>query len=267
MEEIVTIDWNDSKFEKDEIYEHINAPQWLDFSNAANSLRRLHDDDVDDDDAWFCRPDCNHPKTADDIFVKIVPNHFKDQISDNVSQIPSLDDRNRSPFSKTKAKKTRNPLRKVTRITENVQDSENQNPNFLTQTDYLKSSIHRKKTDDSSTLKEETPRRLKSTFSARNLFAGKNILNQITDFCSELKKLATRKKEKIYEHHEKTTAQMKLEMGVLQEIEIQKKPLLEARKAKNEVMDKKPEAMAKKNLDIKNRSTTHPRIWEIGNTK
>lgn len=35
--------------------------------------------------------------------------------------------------------------------------------------------------------------RLKSTFSARNLFSGKDILSQISEFCHELKKLATGK--------------------------------------------------------------------------
>lgn len=34
------------------------------------------------------------------------------------------------------------------------------------------------------------PPRLRSTFSARNLKGGREILNQITEFCSELKKLA-----------------------------------------------------------------------------
>lgn len=43
--------------------------------------------------------------------------------------------------------------------------------------------------------KDETPR-LRSTLSARNLFAGRDILNQISDFCHELKKLATRAKER-----------------------------------------------------------------------
>lgn len=48
--EVATIDWNDSKFEKDELYEDINAPQWIDFS-ANHPHPSTHDDD-----AWFCRP-------------------------------------------------------------------------------------------------------------------------------------------------------------------------------------------------------------------
>lgn len=45
--DVAVIDWKDSKFEKDILYEDINAPQWIDFSN--------HDPPVDDE-AWFCRP-------------------------------------------------------------------------------------------------------------------------------------------------------------------------------------------------------------------
>lgn len=43
------IDWKniDSRFVKDEAYEHINAPQWIDFSVP---------DDAINDEAWFCRP-------------------------------------------------------------------------------------------------------------------------------------------------------------------------------------------------------------------
>ena len=37
------IDWKDSKFEKDILYEDINAPQWIDFSS--------HDPPFDDE-AW-----------------------------------------------------------------------------------------------------------------------------------------------------------------------------------------------------------------------
>lgn len=44
---------------------------------------------------------------------------------------------------------------------------------------------------------------MKSTLSARNLFAGGNILNQITDFVVELKKLASRAKEREEKNMEK----------------------------------------------------------------
>lgn len=47
--EVAIIDWKtiDSRFVKDELYEHINAPKWVDFSAP---------DDPVDDEAWFCRP-------------------------------------------------------------------------------------------------------------------------------------------------------------------------------------------------------------------
>lgn len=43
------INWKtvESIFIKDDIYEHINAPQWIDFTASDESV---------DDDAWFCRP-------------------------------------------------------------------------------------------------------------------------------------------------------------------------------------------------------------------
>lgn len=55
--EVLDIDWKniDSRFVKDEFYEGIRAPKWLDF---------LAPEEAVDDDAWFCKPDCNHPKNA-----------------------------------------------------------------------------------------------------------------------------------------------------------------------------------------------------------
>lgn len=55
--EVLDIDWKniDSRFVKDEFYEGIRAPKWLDF---------LAPEEPVDDDAWFCKPDCNHPKNA-----------------------------------------------------------------------------------------------------------------------------------------------------------------------------------------------------------
>lgn len=47
--EIAIIDWKtiDSRFVKDDLLEHFNAPQWVDF---------LAPDAPVDDDAWFCKP-------------------------------------------------------------------------------------------------------------------------------------------------------------------------------------------------------------------
>lgn len=230
MEQVARINWKDSKFEKDEIYEQINAPQWFDLLSPTPFLH--------DDDAFFCRSDCNHPKTADDFFIKTTPNHSKHQRSANLCKIPSMNERNQSPFSSSTVKKRGTPLNKITKTTKHLQDSENQNPNFVTPTDHVKSSTEKKQADRTSLLSEGTPRRLRSTFSARNLFAGNNILNQITEFCNELKRLATRKKERMNEPEESESVHTKREaVGVLQEFEIQKKPLLEATKVKLEVID------------------------------
>lgn len=55
--EVLDIDWKniDSRLVKDEFYEGIRAPKWLDF---------LAPEEPVDDDAWFCKPDCNHAKNA-----------------------------------------------------------------------------------------------------------------------------------------------------------------------------------------------------------
>ncbi|CAH1423060.1 unnamed protein product [Lactuca virosa] len=83
---LAVIDWKDSKFEKDMLYEDIYAPQWIDFSN--------HDAPVDDE-AWFYRPDCDHPKTVEDFFRQRTPNSAKLPRSVSVSEIPEFSDRNR----------------------------------------------------------------------------------------------------------------------------------------------------------------------------
>lgn len=47
--EVLDIDWKniDSRSVKDEFYEGIRAPKWLDF---------LAPEEPVDDDAWFCKP-------------------------------------------------------------------------------------------------------------------------------------------------------------------------------------------------------------------
>lgn len=122
--------------------------------------------------------------------------------------------------SNTTVKKRGTQLNKISRSNaKRVQDCENQNPNLLTPADHhvISRSGKKKKADNSSSKREETPRKLKTTFSARNLFAGNNILNQITEFCNELKRLGSKKKEKGDEHREKEIVQKKCEVGVLQE--------------------------------------------------
>lgn len=231
--DVAVIDWKDSKFEKDILYEDINAPQWIDFSN--------HDPPVDDE-AWFCRPDCDHPKTVEDFFRQRTPNSAKLQRSASVSQIPELGDRNRRDAA---LKKRGFPL-KESKTTKSVHDSENQNPNFSTPPpnhkpksikEMIKSSSEKNHDDDDILLKEEPPRLLKHTLSARNLFAGRDILNQVTEFCNELKRLATRTKDNGEKEIVKKSAVplKKHETGVLQESKIERKPLLE----KHEEMEHK----------------------------
>lgn len=42
-----------SRFVIDDVYEHFNAPKWVDFTAAEDS-------DSDSDEAWFCRDGCDH---------------------------------------------------------------------------------------------------------------------------------------------------------------------------------------------------------------
>lgn len=83
------------------------------------------------------------------------------------------------------------------------QDSENQDPNLFTpppskvnpMKEAIKSSEEKKKLVDNTFEDQKVPS-LRSTLSAKNLFAGRPILNQITEFCNELKKLAIRARER-----------------------------------------------------------------------
>lgn len=87
------------------------------------------------------------------------------------------------------------------------QDSENQNPNLFTppinplksMKAAIKSSEEKKKLvvdDDDTLVQDNMVPSLRSTLSAKNLFSRRPILNQITEFCNELKKLATRARER-----------------------------------------------------------------------
>ncbi|KAJ4979532.1 hypothetical protein NE237_010312 [Protea cynaroides] len=206
------IDWKnvDSKFVEDEMYEHINAPTWIDFTAP---------EDYVDDEAWFCKPDCRHPKTVAD-FLKLPPSKPKHLRSASVSEIFPLGDWNRrdanlkkrglmsssnQPIPDPEVEKTTasKPPNKFNR------ENENKNPNFSTPQNHqskimkaeIKSSTEKKKHfNESPPLADSTEsnRRphLKSTLSARNLFGGRDILNQISEFCNELKKLTTRAKER-----------------------------------------------------------------------
>ncbi|KAL6981686.1 hypothetical protein U1Q18_023311 [Sarracenia purpurea var. burkii] len=206
------IDWKSikSEFEVDDLYEHINAPKWVDFSVSDESV---------DDEVWFCRPDCNHPKTVEDflkstptskvsnpVSLDIFPNSLSLlQKSASVSEILPLGDRNRRDSNLKRRggiAQSSSQSNKDLKRDRFVADGENRNPNFSStpsnQYNIMKSAIESasetKQVGHSAEKKEAS--RLKSTLSARNLFPGRDILSQITEFCNELKRLATRAKER-----------------------------------------------------------------------
>lgn len=99
----------------------------------------------------------------------------------------------------------------------------------------------KKKAKDDASQTNAFPK-LKSTLSARNLFAGRDLLNQITEFCSELKKLATRGKDKgctdsKFNGTKDVTSSKEKPCKVLGELvgdEKERKPLLEISKEKSD---------------------------------
>ncbi|TQE10920.1 hypothetical protein C1H46_003493 [Malus baccata] len=157
------IDWSsiESVFVEDETYENFEAPKWVDLSSP--------DELMDDDQDWFCTPDCKHSKAAED-FVKLARNlKVKLMRSLTISEILPFRERNRSFDSalQTKSKKA-----------------------------VVNPSSEKKKQVDESSFQDSSKNgrkpQLKTTFSASNLLGGREILNQITEFCTELKKLARR---------------------------------------------------------------------------
>ncbi|KAJ0037445.1 hypothetical protein Pint_24017 [Pistacia integerrima] len=197
------IDWKriESVFVEDKVYETINAPKWVDL---------LAPDEVHvDDEAWFCRPDCKHPKTAEDFF-KTPPSSKSKEV-----QIQLIKVKTHSSlcifflFGFRDARLKRRGQSQTSFVsndkpTKFSEDSENQNPNSVTpqnQVKSLKAAIksssekYNKQINDTSQNDEILPR-LKATLSARNLLAGRDIFNHITDFCNEMKKLATRVRER-----------------------------------------------------------------------
>lgn len=117
------------------------------------------------------------------------------------------------------------------------EDSENQNPNLSTPPirqakstkATIKSSTEKKKITDDVSQNNEAPT-LKSTLSSRNLFVGRDILNQITEFCNELKRMATRTRERENIEGLSVEKQVKESFEVLGQVngrEKERKPLLE----------------------------------------
>ncbi|KAK7323482.1 hypothetical protein VNO77_26956 [Canavalia gladiata] len=188
------LEWN---FVEDELYENINAPKWVDFSSLDSYLKNH------DDEAWFCKPDCKHPKTAEDFLRSTTPSK-KTFSPGYVSENLPFGDQNRRDM---KIKRRVPPLSSASPQGDKFrfnQDSENQNPNLCTPTikplkpmkATIKSSEEKKPVDDDTLQDQKVVPLLRSTLSAKNLFAGRPILNQITEFCNELKKLAIRARER-----------------------------------------------------------------------
>ncbi|GMH04421.1 hypothetical protein Nepgr_006260 [Nepenthes gracilis] len=185
------IDWKtvDSEFVRDDVYEHINAPQWIDFLAPQDSV---------DDEGWFCRPDCKHQKTAED-FLKSTPSS-KLLRSESVSKLIGLGD-----WSRRVCDLKRRGLAQSSTASSTNEDSGNQNPNLSTPTrqikslkEAIKSSAEKGEQGDECSeilLQNDEKPRLKSTLSARDLLGGRDILNKIIEFCNELKRMATRTKQ------------------------------------------------------------------------
>ncbi|KAH7653773.1 hypothetical protein IHE45_19G102200 [Dioscorea alata] len=200
------IDWKriESKFVHDELYERINAPKWADLSTP--------DQPVVDDETWFCRPECRHPKTAED-FRRMSPSpkmmHFPlgerngNQRDGNLKRRGIAALLSSSSFREApKAKLTSMNLR---------EDLENQDPNLCNKNattlpascskampKILKAGIKSSSEKNKEEVGQECGHKklapkLRSTLSARNLFAGKDILGQISEFCQEIKKLIVMK--------------------------------------------------------------------------
>ncbi|KAM5552299.1 hypothetical protein ABKV19_026920 [Rosa sericea] len=242
------IDWKNLewRFVEDKAYEQINAPKWFDFLNP--------NDNLVDDHAWFCTPECNHPKTAED-FLRSSP--FKVPSPSDVSGVSPLGDKFQRDVKLKRRGLTSSSVHPTNNNSRFKEDGENQNPNLSsTPPNYqakamkeaIKSSTEKKQPCDTAPQNSEVLPRLKSTLSARNLFAGKEILNQITDFCSELKRMATtRAKEReevekgVVNNKEEEVMKQVESNGELNGRERERMPLLELGKGKTETMVKEEE--------------------------
>ncbi|KAK6933781.1 hypothetical protein RJ641_036675 [Dillenia turbinata] len=233
--EPANIDWKniDSKFEEDDLYEHINAPKWVDFSAPDIPVN---------DEAWFCRSDCNHPKTVEDFLKSKTPTKKILGIADSSETKRDLNLKRRVLKSEKSQMK---PLLKF------MEDGENQNPNFSpppssqskSKKAEFKSSAETKKQAENLRKIEPMPQ-LKSTRSARNLFSGRDIIGHVSDFVNELKKLAMRARER-EEKREKGGDRCGEVVDDARE-NVEKRPLLEVmHKEKVEAVEKSNNAKEK----------------------
>ncbi|XWS32536.1 hypothetical protein CRYUN_Cryun23aG0166600 [Craigia yunnanensis] len=235
------IDWKriDSRFVEDCVYEHISAPKWVDFL-------AVQVEDSIDHEAWFCRPDCKHPKTAEDFLKTTPPSKLERSANGGASGSLPLCELNQGDA------KLKRRGQMQSSIFSQIDVSENQNPNLSTPPNHeakslkaaIKSNSEKKKPIDIISQSDEMPR-LKNNLSARDLFAGKDILNHVTEFCNDLKKLATRVRERKNEENlseEKSQEAVVVKevsgevLGELDVTEKERKPLLELGKEKREGM-------------------------------
>ncbi|KAI5427005.1 uncharacterized protein LOC127126289 [Lathyrus oleraceus] len=191
------IDWNniDSTFVQDDTYEYFDAPKWFDFT-ASNELLV----DEDDDETWFCTQDCKHRNIAQDFPKPITTTtNSKAKLLKFASFSEILPFRERNRREKSSMVKNCDENRRPICSRNLSEDIENKNPNFTaTNFDGGTNKLKKPLLEETADLKECSVRsnrrsKLKSTFSAQNLLGGREIMSQITGFCSELKRLATRK--------------------------------------------------------------------------
>ncbi|KAI4300756.1 hypothetical protein L6164_034094 [Bauhinia variegata] len=199
--DLENIDWDniDSVFVEDDTYENFDAPKWVDFSAS--------DEIIVDDEDWFCNHDCKHPNTAEN-FGKPTSNSKVKRL--RIATIPEI-----LPFRKRNGRDKRSVAESSSANSEKFsgpndsgsfhEDSENKNPNFSAPEAYGITNKPKKQTPkpnrmitehlDGSMEKENPVKpKLRSTFSARNLLGGREVLSQITEFCSELKRIVKIKK-------------------------------------------------------------------------
>lgn len=212
------IDWSRvvSRYVRDETYEGIQAPRWVDLDDP--------DAVAVDDHAWFCRPDCRHPKTAED-FLRHTPSPKGKLLRSVSTMLPfgerdaNLRDGNDNNLKRRGAVPVgggtaafASPTKPKAAPKKRFQDdAENQDPALTTPPpaasrppfgasrwaknakEAIKSSAEKRPDNaekEALLSKHVPPRQLKSTLSARNLFSGKDILGQISDFYNELKRMA-----------------------------------------------------------------------------
>ncbi|KAG5252851.1 interferon-activable protein [Salix suchowensis] len=187
------IDWDniDSVFIEDDTYENLNAPKWVDFSASPEQPV--------DDDAWFCKPGCKHPKTVEDYLRSKRGSKVKFLKSATISEMLPFRERNS----------------RVQSVHSFREDCENKSPNLSNINNLSKKLEIRlseaKEQRDEDLHASSTKAKPRTTFSSRNLLGGKEVLSQITEFCFELKGLE--KKETIKRSTKKDSS------GVLSEME------------------------------------------------